>query len=267
MAGAAKIKQASAKALAFAKSNYCIFCGGVVEGNTVDHCPPRSIFVNREWPENFVFPACVACNAGSREAENVLGFLTRLYSAKEGENEVQEFEKYVKTLQANYPQEMRQMTKMPISARRQFVRQNELALPPGTTHLDIPIVHIPGVWVDLVEGFGAKLTKGIHFHETGRICPPESDVWSYMIPNAAEFKTPFAPEILQAMGRMHNIVRSNKDLSDQFGYLTERTVDGSAALYVYQFNQSFKLMCFYHDDGHVVREVAQKWKQGGFEAQ
>lgn len=265
MAGASKIKQASARALAFAKSDYCIFCGGVVSATTVDHCPPRSVFINREWPESFVFPACETCNSESREAENLLGFLTRLYSATDGANEAKVLEKYIKTLRANYPQELRKMTNMPIAKRRRFVRHLDLKLLPGETHLDIPIVHIPPRWVNMVEGFGTKLTKGIHFHETGRICAPGSDVWSHMISNADEFKTPFVPEILERMGRTHAIVRSKKDLSDQFGYLTERTDDGSAALYIYQFNHSFKLMCFYHDDGEIVRDLGKRWDAGEIE--
>ena len=35
---------------------YCCFCGGVVATETEDHIPARSLFVNRQWPEGYVFP-------------------------------------------------------------------------------------------------------------------------------------------------------------------------------------------------------------------
>ena len=44
----------------------CCFCGGGIRAETEDHIPARSLFVDRQWPEGFVFPACRSCNSSSR---------------------------------------------------------------------------------------------------------------------------------------------------------------------------------------------------------
>jgi hypothetical protein len=49
----------------FTKNPWCIFCGGTVAATTVEHCPPRAMFDNKEWPEGYAFPACASCNGGS----------------------------------------------------------------------------------------------------------------------------------------------------------------------------------------------------------
>jgi hypothetical protein len=50
----------------------CAFCGGGAPSSTIEHCPPRSMFQHRQWPEGFEFPACQACNKGSSDHDLVI---------------------------------------------------------------------------------------------------------------------------------------------------------------------------------------------------
>ncbi|WP_143226067.1 hypothetical protein [Acidovorax sp. 56] len=219
------------------------------------------MFVDRSWPENFIFPACAICNGESRESENILGFLSRLYSAKDSLSEEAQLNKYIDTLASNYPQEMRSMMGLSVVEKRRAAKNIKLRLPPGYTHRDLPVVRLPKSWVRMVEDFGKKLTKAIHFHETGIICSHDGGVWSSFIANAAEIQSPINRDFLAKLGRTHEIQRSNKDLSDQFSYLTERTSDGASAIYVFAFNRSFKLICFYDNDGDKVAKFAEQYAQ------
>lgn len=261
MAGQAKIKSKKARDLALAKSQYCIFCGGLVLATTVDHCPPRSVFVDRSWPENFIFPACNNCNKESRESENILGFLSRLNSTMHSQSEEVQFNKYVDTLSSNYPEELRSMMGLTVVEKRRAARNIKMRLPPGHTHMDLPVVRLPKSWVKMVEDFGKKLTKAIHFHETGNICSRDGGVWSRFMANAVEIQSPIDRDLLARLGRTHEIKRSKQDLSDQFSYLTERTSDGTSAMYIFAFNRSFKLICFYDEDGDKVAKFAERYAQ------
>src|SRR6185437_15712623 len=75
MAGQAKQKQYS-RAQFLLRHPRCAYCGGVA--TTTDHCPPRSFFLGRVWPETYEFPACGPCNAEGRGDEQILAVLVRV---------------------------------------------------------------------------------------------------------------------------------------------------------------------------------------------
>jgi hypothetical protein len=56
----------------------CAFCGGVTPSTTVEHCPPRAMFQNRQWPEGFEFPACDRCNCGTSDDDLLIAMLARV---------------------------------------------------------------------------------------------------------------------------------------------------------------------------------------------
>ncbi len=52
----------------------CCFCGGEVAATTEDHQPGRVFFRDRQWPENFSFPACEPCNAAGGDYRLIAAF-------------------------------------------------------------------------------------------------------------------------------------------------------------------------------------------------
>ena len=67
--------EAQSRTAAFLKNNpLCIYCGSLA--TTVDHCPPRCLFKDRQWPEGYTFPACNYCNMEARQDEQAMAVLT-----------------------------------------------------------------------------------------------------------------------------------------------------------------------------------------------
>jgi hypothetical protein len=56
----------------------CALCGGITPSTTIEHCPPRAMFQNRQWPEGFEFPACDRCNGGTRDDDLLIAMLARV---------------------------------------------------------------------------------------------------------------------------------------------------------------------------------------------
>ena len=52
----------------------CIFCGGILPADTIEHAPPISLFVGKLRPKGYEFPACSRCNKGSSEWDQVASF-------------------------------------------------------------------------------------------------------------------------------------------------------------------------------------------------
>jgi hypothetical protein len=61
------------------KHPVCCFCGGETPATEPDHIPSRVLFDNRQWPEGYEFPACVACNRETRHDEQIVAMLSRAY--------------------------------------------------------------------------------------------------------------------------------------------------------------------------------------------
>jgi 5-methylcytosine-specific restriction endonuclease McrA len=80
----------------------CVYCGATA--TTTDHCPPRSFFERRQWPETYDYPACEPCNASARLDEQALAVLFRS-KLTEGRSEADqlEWEKLLQGVKNNQP--------------------------------------------------------------------------------------------------------------------------------------------------------------------
>ncbi len=52
---------------------FCCFCGGTTPATTLDHVPSKSCFPDGLCPEGFEFPACKACNHGTKRDDQIFG--------------------------------------------------------------------------------------------------------------------------------------------------------------------------------------------------
>lgn len=101
--GEAKLKQYNRQKFLLHHKR-CCYCGA--PSTTTDHCPPRSFFLGRKWPEGYEFPACNSCNQQARLDEQLLGVLTRV-SVREDEATGlarQEWQKLVEGVRNNQPE-------------------------------------------------------------------------------------------------------------------------------------------------------------------
>lgn len=68
---------------------FCCYCGGATPATTRDHYPPKILFDRKNRPDDFVSPACKACNSGTRKSDLVASYLarTRFGDSPDVENE------------------------------------------------------------------------------------------------------------------------------------------------------------------------------------
>jgi hypothetical protein len=109
---------------------WCIYCGGQNPATTVEHMPPRMMFLGKQRPKGLEFPTCNPCNHGTSHADLVASLLGRTFpdpQSQQGQNDVK---KLLSAVSNNIPgllQEMyvgkagqkiarRSIPKMPVGA-------------------------------------------------------------------------------------------------------------------------------------------------------
>jgi hypothetical protein len=73
----------------------CCFCGGENSTETIDHVPPKAIFIDKKIPNktSIEFPACKQCNEGSRQFDQVVAMIALTDPNSTGERKDKYFEK------------------------------------------------------------------------------------------------------------------------------------------------------------------------------
>lgn len=194
----------------------CIYCGGTTAATTSDHCPPRALFRNRQWPEGFEFPACASCNRESSDDELLVAMLAHFR-----EPTGQAFG-VLKAAMAQSPKIVNHMFTMSAREARRSARELGIRPLPGQRYQDVGIATIPEELHDIVHRFAKKLTRAIYFKETHRILAADACIGSTWFTNAQMMRLGRIP-LLEAFhgvaGSMSEKTRSGQDLQDQFQYL------------------------------------------------
>jgi hypothetical protein len=204
----------------------CAFCGGMAPATTREHCPPRSMFENRHWPEGFEFPACEQCNAGSSNDDLLIAFLSRLDPINKNRNVDGKFEGIVKQAERQHPGLLENMQPSANEARR-MNREIGIQLEPGQTHQEKNRgIKIPRQVHEAVSVFARKLAKAVYYIETKAIFPNEGCLLLNWFSNSQLLQNDEYPvfEYLKPIdGYMPPFERSGKDLGDQFKYKISMT--------------------------------------------
>jgi len=253
--GQARIKELKARDTAFAKSKHCIFCGGSVIATTVDHYPPRAVFHDNRWPEGYVFPACVKCNSGSREADNWAGFLSMMDPNIDwSDTALEKNAKRLVSLDRASPGLIKDFFGSSALEKKSMARRLKMGREPGQTYADLPLVKIPAVAQEWMDVFAPKLTKALHFEHTHRI--PSSNVglryWWYTNASQMEGKV---PQIVNNDFGFPNVRRANVDLSGQFNYRYQVSNDGEMGLFVIGFRFAFMIVSAITFDPNVTERI------------
>jgi hypothetical protein len=82
----------------------CCFCGGLRVAETGDHVPGRAIFLERKWPEGYLFPACTDCNAATSKDEMLIAVFARAFPNAETGVEQREFRAALSGPSNNWPE-------------------------------------------------------------------------------------------------------------------------------------------------------------------
>jgi hypothetical protein len=130
----------------------------------MDHVPPKACFEDGYTPEGFEFPACGACNSGTRKQDQVFGFYSMYVdfdvSKLQRPQHRNKLERLAKALRNNYPDALIDpATIKTITSTPHIVSSTPLAISIGT----------PPAVVDAISVMGAKLTHALYFRETNTV--------------------------------------------------------------------------------------------------
>lgn len=246
----------------------CIFCGGVAVATTEEHCPPRSLFRDRQWPEGFAFPACQRCNGGSSDDDLLIAFLAHL-GPEADEATRRKSVGLMKAVHRQAPGLLGKMLSVSAVEARKFARKTGMKREPGMTFKDIGVVNVPDQLHAAVGRFALKLTKAVYYRHAGLVLPANAGVLFQWFTNA-ELREHGRILVLDAMkqfdGMSAPITRTGQDLSDQFDY--KYSVDEHGALHMLQvvFGEVFGFVSIFSQEaGRMERIHGELVQQAGKE--
>lgn len=224
---------------------FCIFCGGTTEATTIEHCPPRAMFQNREWPEGFEFPACSGCNHGSADDDLIVAFIARTDPFNDAGNMDGRMPAILGSVHQKFPGLLRKMMPSPIAARR-MNRHFGITPPIGGTNQETGAVHVTEEMDRAVEVFSAKLVKAIYYLQTNTPIPPGSRLALCWFTNAElmtnEGRYPIFDLLEQLNGVAPELRRAKSFLNDQFSYKASMSEERELIVVQAKFGQGFGLV-------------------------
>jgi hypothetical protein len=230
----------------FATNPNCVFCGGSTPATTIEHCPPKAMFDNKEWPEGFEFSSCSACNNGTSDQDLIVAWMARVDFTDQSQTSDQRTEGLLKRMNLQHPNMLRKMLPSSIEARGNN-RLLGITPPKGKTHTETGVINITTEMTNAIQTFAKKLAKGIYFMHTGKIFPCDGCLMLGWFTNVEFIKSSgFIPfdVIKDVAGKIPPIVRNGKSLDNRFSY--KLSISAEIDLFVLQamFGNSFGLMIF-----------------------
>jgi hypothetical protein len=125
--------------------------------------PPITVFDLRRRPKGLEFLACSGCNGGSKGAEQVIGYLSRVYPDATTPDRQVEFKKILRAIKKNHPGLLEEM--LPSAEQERRFQLDAPRIPGRALNVGGPLLNAA------IRSFGVKLGLGMHYHLTGRIVP------------------------------------------------------------------------------------------------
>lgn len=191
----------------------CCYCAEDEKATTTDHCPPRSLFRDRKWPEGYEFPACAKCNSECRKIENIIAVIYRITLNSNIKDP--HLKKLIIGLRNNSPEIVQELTS---SSNRRWQRQ-EFRKKYGDIGDEIymrgyAIATIGPKTREAIKYFGDKMAKALYYKHIGRRFKGKLFTKSIYIdrnPDFLQTLTNLAPAFA-------TLQRESLNLSDQFLY-------------------------------------------------
>lgn len=233
---------------AFLKAHpYCIFCGGTVPTETIEHCPPRAMFQDRAWPEGFEFPACSSCNHGSADDDLLISFLARTDPFSDVGDGDRRMTEIIRSVNQQFPDLAKKMMPSALKAR---AMNRRLGIIPerGVTNQEAGPVRVTDEMHRAVHVFAAKLTKAIYYLHTGRVFPADGRIGLKWFTNADLITNNGRYRVFESFqeldGIVPELVRANSLLHDQFEYKLSLSADHELLALQARFGQGFGFAVF-----------------------
>ncbi len=235
-------KQALTQAEFLELNPLCCFCGGAVPATTRDHVPPRIAFHNKEWPEGFEFPACEACNGGTKLLDQEFALLCA-YGGFEGPVSPSRMKQFTKTFTGvlNNNPSLAIGLRMTSNQKRHAMKRLGRSLPLGSTYNEQPIIKLPPKAELAHEVLAFKLGCALHYRHFKKALPQTGKVANAMNTNFSVITEGISEDFLKVTTLAPPPMRGKKNLRGQFEYRFTPPNDMGVGVYICKFGDSFQL--------------------------
>ena len=216
----------------------CAYCGA--DASTVDHCPPRCFFFERQWPEGHIVPSCEQCNTSSSLDEQSLAVLFRSrFQDDASSKEALELSKLMQGVINNQPKitaewsSMLSATQQKRALRRVFGKAGDQLRYQG--YGAVPILDET---TGALNRFAVKLAKALYYIHTGLVFSGviyHQHLSVFFVEDAEEY----LENILKLAPRTVVTKRGNKHLGNQFEYRFNISENQDMFFSVIRFSDQF----------------------------
>jgi hypothetical protein len=217
---------------------WCAYCGA--PATTSDHCPPRTFFQGRQWPETYEFPACEPCNGSARLDEQALAILVRSKLSEDASVSDQlEWEKLLRGVRNNQPHIIAEWTNMTANERKRAMRL-AFGRDAGDRRRQEGwgIANIGPMTQAMISRFMIKLSKALYYRHNRHIF--DGVLYVNHINRLSRDTTPeYISNILGMAPALPEIERNRKSLFDQFIYRFNHSPEHRVMYAVVQFGEQF----------------------------
>lgn len=230
-------QKANARQRLLLRHSRCIYCGA--PATTTDHCPPRCVFVGRQWPETYEFAACKPCNDEARLDEQAIGVLVRLkLSETQSAIAKDEWRQLLRGVMNNQYALVREWMSMRANERRHVLREAFGQQGDFMRQAGWGSIRFGDLTHALVQRFMIKLAKALYYRHNGRVF--EGVIYTRHISLLVRDSTPeFIQNILSGAPAVSEAMRSNQPLTDQFIYRFSHSPEHGVLYAVVQFSEQF----------------------------
>ncbi|RZJ85255.1 MAG: hypothetical protein EOO64_01355 [Massilia sp.] len=239
----------------FASHPACIFCGGLTEATTIEHCPPRAMFQNRDWPEGFEFPSCSECNHGSADHDLIISLLARTDPFSDRGNADGRLPAIIGSVHQKFPKLISKMMPSAVKAR-DLNRRFGITPAPGQTNQEAGPVHVTDEMHGAVAVFAGKLSKAIYYMHIKQVFPSNGRLAMRWFTNADLFtnngRYPLFDTLQELQGVAPALSRSKSLLNDQFEYKVSLSDDRELLALQARFGFGFGFVVFGTPSGAIL---------------
>jgi hypothetical protein len=222
-----------AHARLLSSSPWCIYCGGTAD--TIEHMPPKQMFIRKQRPKGLEFPSCLECNSGTGKSDLVASLLGRLSVDPSADDEAEEFKKLLLAVRNNVPGLLEEMQ---IGRGGQKLARRTLPLQEGAGVLR---ANGPLVTKHMLI-FGAKLGFALHYEALQNVLPPTGGVLPRWFSNAQAARGEIPNALFSLLpATRQTLKQGRREVGDQFEYAWVITPERQHALFYATFHRSFAI--------------------------
>jgi hypothetical protein len=231
--GEARSKRRAHAAMPRAHS-WCIYCGN--PAITVEHMPPRMMFLGKQRPKGLEFPTCRECNEGTSHADLVASLLSRTFARLPSDQHQTDLVKLLNAVGNNIPGLLQEMYVGP--GGQKIARRSIPKMPAGTR-----VLRVSGPLVSShMATFAAKFGFALHFEAIGKPVPMGGGVQALWFSNVQAFREELPSSIIKMLPSRRTLKQGKKQVSDQFEYSFLTTEEGSHSVSYGVFGSSFAVL-------------------------